>query len=267
EALELARQKGDHDGTERYLKLQLDRAKEAQDRVAIPKILDQLGTLYQKFLSEPEMAIDAYEAAQAFDPENKERGETLAELYASDVSQYLDKAVKAQSQILRRNPYRVESYKLLRRLYTEAQRGDAAWCLCQALAVLNLAEPDEERFYRRHRADNAAPAQAVMTDDDWRKLAHPEQDGMLTNIFAMIQQTIIRTRTQPLEALGYDRRYAIDPSLHPYPVSQTLYYVQGVLGMQGPNSPLVFQNPNDPSGLGFIHAHSPAIVLGRAAFE
>ncbi len=267
EALELARQKGDHDGTEKYLQLQLEQAKVAQDRTAIPKILDQLGGLYQKFLNEPEMAIDAFEAAQAFDPDNKERSETLAELYASDAPQYLDKAVKAQAQILRRNPYRVESYKLLRRLYTEAQRGDAAWCLCQALAVLNLAEPDEERFYRSHRADNAAPAQAVMTDDDWRKLAHFENDPLLTNIFAMIQPTIIRTRTQPLESLGYDRRYAIDPSLHPYPVSQTLYYVQGVLGMQGPNAPLVFQNPNDPSGLGFIHAHSPAIVLGRAAFE
>ncbi len=267
EALELAKQKGDHDSTERYLQAQLELAKTAQDRTALPRILDQLGHLYQKFLNEPEMAIDAFEAAQAFDPENKERGDILAELYASDVSQYLDKAVKAQAAILRRNPYRVESYKLLRRLYTEAQRGDASWCLCQALSVLNLAEPDEERFYRQHRADNAAPAQAVMTDDDWRKLAHFDQDTLLTGIFALIQPTIIRTRTQPLEAQGYDRRYAIDPSLHPYPVSQTLYYVQGVLGMQGPNAPLVFQNQNDPSGLGFIHAHTPAIVLGRAAFE
>ncbi|HSQ65808.1 MAG TPA: tetratricopeptide repeat protein, partial [Polyangiaceae bacterium] len=264
EALELRKQKGDHDGVERLLQMQLEQAKQAQDRTAIPKILDQLANLYHKFLSEPEMAIDAYEAAQAFDPDNKERGEILAELYASDVSQYLDKAVKAQAQILKRNPYRVESYKLLRRLYTEAQRPDAAWCLCQALAVLNLAEPDEERFYRRYKADNAAPAQAVMTEDDWQKLAHPDQDVLLTRIFAMIQPTIIRARTQPLEALGYDRRYAIDPSLHPYPVSQTLYYVQGVLGTQ---APLVFQNPNDPSGLGFIHAHTPAIVLGRAAFE
>jgi hypothetical protein len=80
----------------------------------------------------------------------------------------------------------------------------------------------------------------------------------------MIQPTIIRTRTQPLEALGYDPRYAVDLSLHPYPVSQTLYYVQGVLGLP---APAVFQNPNDPSGLGFLHATTPAIVLGRAAFE
>jgi len=47
-------------------------------------------------------------------------------------------------------------------------------------------------------------------------------------------------------------------------ISQTLYYVQGVLGIQ---PPLVFQNQADPSGLGFLHALTPAIVLGRAAFE
>ncbi len=264
EALELCKQKGDHDGVERMLQLQLEQAKQAQDRVKIPRILDQLADLYHKFLGEPEMAIDAYEAAQAFDPDNKERGEVLAELYASDVTQYLDKAVKAQTVILRKNPYRVESYKLLRRLYTEGKRPDPAWCLCQALSVLNLAEPDEERFYRRHKADNAAPAQSALNEEDWQALAHYEQDVVLTRIFAMIQPTIIRTRTQPLEQLGYDPRYAIDLSLHPYPVSQTLYYVQGVLGMQ---APMVFQNPNDPAGLGFIHAHTPAIVLGRAAFE
>jgi tetratricopeptide (TPR) repeat protein len=264
EALELRRQKGDHDGVERMLKLQLDIAKDAQDRTKIPQILDQLGQLYHKFLNEPEMAIDAYEAAQAFDPDNKDRGEILAELYASDVTQYLDKAVKAQAMILRKNPYRVESYKLLRRLFTESKRADPAWCLSQALSVLNLAEPDEQRFYLRHRADNAAPAQAVLTDDDWAKIAHFDQDVLLTRIFAMIQPTIIRARTQPLEAMGYDPRYAIDLSLHPYPVSQTLYYVQGVLGMQAPK---VFQNPNDTGGLGFIHAHTPSIVLGRLAFE
>ncbi len=264
EVLELRKTKGDHDGVEKLLNLQLDQAKASQDREKLPKILDQLGALYQKFLSEPEMAIDAYEAAQAFDPDNRDRSDILAELYASDVKQYLDKAVKAQTQILRRNPYRVESYKLLRRLFTDAKRADPAWCLCQALSVMNLAEPDEERFYKKHRADNAAPAQAALTEDDWTKLAHHDLDPLLTRIFAMVQPTITRTRTKSLEDMGYDPRYAIDTSLHPYPVSQTLFYTQGVLGMR---APLVFQNTNDASALGFLHAQTPAIVLGRGAFD
>src|SRR5262249_10492540 len=122
ELIELKRAKGDHDGVEKLLNMQLDHAKAAQDREKIPVILDQLGEIYRKFLDEPEMAIDAYEAAHAFDPENRERSDALAELYASDVNQYLDKAVRAQAAMLRRNPYRVESYKLLRRLYTDAKK-------------------------------------------------------------------------------------------------------------------------------------------------
>jgi hypothetical protein len=180
------------------------------------------------------------------------------------VGQYLDKAVRAQTQMLRKNPYRVESYKLLRRLFTEAKKADPAWCLCQALAVMNLASPDEEKFYKRHRADNAAPAQSALGEEEWAKLAHYELDPLLTKIFALVQGTIIRTRTPPVEALGYDPRYAIDTALHPYPISQTLHYARGVLGMQGP---AVFQNTNDPSVLGFVHAHTPAVVLGRGAFE
>jgi hypothetical protein len=243
---------------------QLDLAKDNNDRVKLTAVLDQLGELYVKFLNEPEMAIDAYEAAQAFDPEDRTRADLLAELYASDVTQYLDKAVRAQTQMLRRNPYRKESYKLLRRLYTEAKRADASWCLCQALTVLNMAEPDEERFYKRHRAENAAAAQSALSQEDWSRLAHEDVEPLVTRIFATIQPTIIRKRTQSLEQMGYDPRYAIDLSLHPYPVSQTLYYAHGVLGL---TPPLVFQNPNDPAGLGFLHAHTPAIVLGRAAFE
>jgi hypothetical protein len=130
--------------------------------------------------------------------------------------------------------------------------------------VLRLAEPDEERFYKKHRSENAAPAQSALNEEAWNRLMHWDLDPLVTRIFAIIQPTIIRTRTQPIEAMGFDPRYAIDCSLHPYPVSQTLYYVNGVLGMP---APLVFQNPNDPGMLGMVHARTPAIVLGRAAFD
>ncbi len=264
EAMDLYRGKGQHAKVEELLKRQLDAAKVAQDREKLVRILDQLGELYQKQLGEPELAIDAYEAAQAFDPEGKGRAEKLAELYASDPKQYLDKAVKAQAGILKKNPYRVESYKLLRKLFTDAKMADPAWCMCQALSLLKLAEPDEERFYKKHRSENAAPAQSALDASAWDLLMHWDLDPLLTKIFATIQPTIVRVRTQPIEQMGYDPRYAIDTSMHPYPVSQTLYYVQGVLGMQ---PPLVFQNPNDAGSLGMLHARTPAIVLGRAAFD
>jgi tetratricopeptide (TPR) repeat protein len=265
EAIDLRQQMGDSEGVEHLLKVQLEQAKQTQDREKIVQVLDRLGDLYQRLLNEPGLAIDAYEAAQAFDPEGKERAELLAELYASDVTQYLDKAVRAQAQILRQNPYRVESYKLLRRLFTEARRPDPAWCLCQVLVVLNLSDPDEDRFFRRHRSENAAPAQAMLTEDDWAQLlSHEDADPLVTRIFALVQPTIIRARTQPLATLGYDERFRLNLAEQPYAVLQTLYYAQGVFGFEAPP---VYQNPNDPAGLGFLHANTPSIVLGVAAFE
>jgi len=203
EAIDLRLQKADYGGVERLLTAQLDHAKQLQDKDRIVHALDRLGELYAKSLNETELAIDAYESAQAFDPDDARRTAVLAELYASDVSTYLDKAVRAQGQILRANPHRAESYKLLRRLYTEARMPDPAWCLCQALVVLGLAEADEQRFYLRHRSDNAAPAQAVLDDADWTsRIIHPDADPLLTTIFALIQPTIVRSRTRSLEELG-----------------------------------------------------------------
>ncbi len=86
----------------------------------------------------------------------------------------------------------------------------------------------------------------------------------MTRIFALIQPTIIRARTQPLEAQGYSLEYRADLASQPYPPSQMLHYAQGVFGFEAPP---VFQNPDDPAGLGFVHAQVPSIVLGRAAFE
>jgi tetratricopeptide (TPR) repeat protein len=243
-----------------------DKAKVASARKDTKRMLEafnRLAVLYRDKLERIGHAVDAMEAAQTLEPDNQERNHTLAELYAAYPEKFLAKAIAAQMTLLRENPYRVESYKLLRRLYTEDKRADPAFCLCQALYVLKLAEPDEERFFRRLRPEDPAYAQRVMTPDDWLELVfHPDADPMLTSLFALIEPAIIASRGSTFAALGYDPRYAIDPATHPLPVAQTLHYAGGVLGM---DLPPVFENPNDAAGLGFLHAEVPSIVLGSAA--
>lgn len=263
EAIELRGDRGDHEGVERLLKLELDQATDANDVGKMLETFDRLGHLYKDKLGWMSEAIDAFEAAQTLDLDNEERNELLARLYASDPAQYLDKAVAAQSPILRRNPYKPDGYRLLRKLYTEAKRADAAYCLCQALSCLNFAEPDEERFFRRMRPETVANAQDRLNDDDWgRLIMHQDADPLLSAILAVIEPAVLRKNGQPLEMLGYQLAYKLDLSRHPYPMSQTLYYATGVLGME---APLTFQNPNDGGGVSFLHAHTPAIVLGAAA--
>ena len=128
---------------------------------------------------------------------------------------------------------------------------------------MNLAEPDEERFYRRLRAEGPAEAQARLSPDDWANLVvHEDADPIVTAIFALIEPAVLRRNGQSLEALGYQPVYQLDLVRHPYPMSQTLYYAAGVLGMEAPPT---FQNPTDPGGVSFLHAYVPSIVLGSAA--
>lgn len=265
EAIDLVRDQNRHSDVERLLERKLKAASAVDDKPKMLATFQALGELYEKGTGNIDRAIDAYEAAQTFDPDNRQRAEHLATLYASDPARYLDKAVVSQVALLRQNPHRAESYKLLRRLFTETKNADGAWCMCQALYCLNLAEPDEERFFKRMRAETAAPAQAAFAEDDWvQHVMHADADPLLTAIFALIEPAVITARSQSLDQMGYDARYALDLARHPYPMSQTLNYACGVMGMTAPPT---FENSNDPGGLSFLHAHSPSIVLGVAALS
>src|SRR5690606_18712524 len=153
-----------------------------------------------------------------------------------------------------------EAYKALRKIYTDTKNADGAWCLCQALSVLKLAQPDEERFYKRMRSDDPAYAQAVLTAADYERLVvHQDVDAVLTTVFAVIEPAVITSRAFEFQDLGYDPNYAVDLAQHPYPVGQTLHYAAGVLGMDAPPA---FDNTNDPGGLAFLDTKVPAISMG-----
>ncbi|HEX6765953.1 MAG TPA: tetratricopeptide repeat protein, partial [Polyangiaceae bacterium] len=265
EAIELRADRNDHAGVEALLQRQLATATKNDDHPAMLTSFSALGELYEQKLGWLDKAIDAYEAAQTLDPENRERAEKLSTLYATDPGRYLEKAVATQAVLLKQNPFRHESYKTLRRLYTETRRADAAWCLCQALTVLKLAEPDEERFYKRMRSETAAPAQTVLGDDDWlTHLMHGGADPLLTAVFALIEPAVVAKRCQSFEELGFDPRQAIDVTTHPAPVCQNLYYAGGVLGIP---LPPIFESPSDPGGVAFLFSREPSLTVGATGLR
>jgi tetratricopeptide (TPR) repeat protein len=265
EAIELYRSRSDHRAVERLLKRKLEGAIEADGVPAMLEAYDELADLYENELGWVDQAIDACEAAQALDPEDRKRTERLAHLYASRPEVHLEKAVSAFEELLHEDSKRADIYRRLRKLYTEAKKADGAWCLCQALSVLKFAEPDEQRFYRRMRSETAAPARAVMTDEDWHaRLTHPDSDPLLTSLFALIEPVVIAARAQSLEALGYDPERALDLETFPLPMPQTLHYAAGVLGLELPPA---FENERDLGGLAFLNTYTPSIALGRTALS
>ena len=123
-----------------------------------------MGELYRKFLNEPELAIDAYEAAQAFDPDGRERAETLAELYASDVTQYLEKAVKAANgRSYGGRPERTSSWSRLPRMVKLRSRTRLPRIIIAALPVkrVNISVSTGPGATALTRTPKAAPSSAA----------------------------------------------------------------------------------------------------------
>lgn len=256
---------GDFAGAEESLVRQLEKAREAGEKRTELDVLDALSRLYMRMPDRLDETILVLEQAAELEPNKAEYRTALNELYERDLGKYAEQAVAAQMAILRREPDRADAYRKLRQIYTETRRADAAWCLCQVLSLLRLAEPDEVRFFERVRSGTPAAAQSVIEESDWTtQLTHSDVDARLTLIFSLIEPVIIAARSQPPEALGYDPRLAVELSQHPYPLGHMLYYAAGVMGLR---APLTFENHREPGGLLFLNSQPPAIVLGVSALQ
>lgn len=264
ELIELERAQHRFTEVEQLLVQQIDVAEAKNDTKSLIKAYDSLADLYQKNLVDLEQAAAALEAALALDPENPARLERLSAIYLSDPAKFAEKGIELHEQQLRKNPFRQESYKALRKIYTVERNADASWGLCQVLHVLNLAEPDEERFFLRMRSETAAPAQEAFDEASWGRVMHPTIDPLLTMIFALIEPAVVKARSQSVESLGLGEHFRIDPSQHEATISQTLYYAAGVLGVE---LPAVYLNPTDGGGLSYLLTPYPALQMGRVALS
>jgi tetratricopeptide (TPR) repeat protein len=265
ECVVLQIEQGDFLGAEESLVRQLEKARESGERRAELDVLDALSRLYMRMPDRLDETVLVLEQAAELEPGKPEYRAALAELYERDLGKYAEQAIAAQMVILRQEPDRADAYRKLRQIYTETRRADAAWCLCQVLSLLHLAEPDEMRFFERVRSPQPAAAQSVIDESDWSTLLiHPDVDARLSLIFSLIEPVIVATRSQPSEALGYDPRLAVDLSQHPYPLGHMLYYAAGVMGLRPPPT---FENHREPGGLLFLNSQPPAIVLGISALQ
>ncbi len=226
-------------------------------------LYDQLGELLLHRLERSGDATEAFEEAQKLDPHNRQRSETLASVYGAEPKRYFQKAVKVHGDLLALNPYRIESYQALRKLYTEAKKPDESWCCCQALTVLKNAEPDEEGFYKKHRTREPAAATSAFTSEMWGShILHPSQDLLLTDIFATITRAVIATRAQDLGKFGLTPGDKRTPETDEADLARTLSYASGVTAITLPD---VYYRTKDPGGLSFVFTDPPSIGLGKGA--
>ncbi|MBM4363974.1 MAG: tetratricopeptide repeat protein, partial [Deltaproteobacteria bacterium] len=262
DAVEVHASAGDAEGLKESLKRQVKIASDAGDKEQLLRSLGALAELYLRRFGRLDQAIAVTEAALEVDPTDVNRREALAALYASDPGRYMDRAVLAQHEILARDPFRPDAHRTLRRLHTDGQNPDAAWCACQALVVLGQAEQEEARFYQRMRSEEGITAKASLDEPDFhRMLMHPAAEPLVTALFTVIQPAVMAARLKTLRQLGFGPDKLVDPGRADLASAQVLPYAAEILGMA---CPPLFHDPDDYGELSFIHAQHPSVVIGTA---
>ncbi len=227
------------------------------------QMMDALGEILQHRLGRLEDAIAVYEQAQQLDPDNRNRKEMLTEIYTREPKRFFQQSVRVHRELLDADPYRVDSYRAMRKAYTKVKRPDESWCICQVLNYLNMSGPDEEKFYRKYRLSQLPKVKNPISEESWRDLlVHPMQQPELTAIFAYILPAVVASQGQPLAAFGVTPELRTIPANDQTAMGRMLDHVAGAARMYLPE---VYHRPQDPGGLSFLFSSPPAIGIGEGA--
>jgi tetratricopeptide (TPR) repeat protein len=220
-----------------------------------------LGEIYRTRLKDFKSATAAFEVAVGLDPDNMTRHEILAELYIVAGPEYSQKAVSEHQTLIKSSPFKIESYKALRKIYMDTRQYDKAWCLCSTLSFLKKADPEEQQFYEQYKQRGFVRAKARMTDELWhRHVFHPEEDRYIGHILAICAPVVGQLTARPHKGFGLKRKEKRDLATDQLLFSKVFNYVTSVLNVVPAE---LYLRPNQQTGLMMAHTKEiPSFVVG-----
>lgn len=169
------------------------------------RLWDNLGDLCVR-VGRYDDAVAAFEVALSLDPDNLERRERLADLYAHASPSHDAAAIAQHQTVLRHDKKRVESYKALHALYARTDQPEKAQACDDALTVLRAHLIDERIEALFERAPSSGIARGALGatgralgNDDWMALARLDVDLQLSALFALVAPpfAVERARLRP----------------------------------------------------------------------
>ncbi len=168
---------------------------------------------------------------------------------------------------LRIDPRDEPSLRALLRLYQKANDHDRAFCVAGVLSFIGAARPDEKEYFEKRRVVGLIRPRASVTPDAWRKLlAHPDEEPLIGDIFAVVVGAVLIGR---LSALRRDKQLPKpDPAKKHDPAVSTLQAVRcfswasAILGM---GHSMFYVDTDFDGFVEMIPAVPPASKLGAKA--
>ncbi len=193
-----------------------------------------LGVIYRDRLKQPENAVEAFKVAAGIKPDDIQEHLILAELY-SVIPGRVEDAIAEHQFLIKQDPYRVDSYKALYRLYFDARAYDKAWCLASTLVFLKRADNEQQQYFEQYRVKGPIRPTSRLDDERWLKdLAHPDEDLIVSKIFQQVWPAVLGLRGKSDKDAGLAPKYLVDPAQSTVTLARTFGFVAQVLGIQAP---------------------------------
>jgi golgin subfamily B member 1 len=256
-------QKKDWKQLERAFRKMLHRVAGKGDEALEFNLWHNLGVIYRDRQKNLESAAEAYQMASRLQPDNLEEHQILAEIYGM-IPGRIDEAIKENQKLLRFDPYRVESYRALYKLYFDARAYDKAWCLASTLNFLKKADLEQQKFYEQYRQRGPIRPKARLNNERWVKdVFHPEEDFLVGKVFEAITPAVLRIRGRSDKHWQLNKKQLIlDVNTTTVTFARTFGFVTQVMNL--PFTPRLFVCPDRQGGLAFAATHPPASVCGSA---
>jgi hypothetical protein len=217
-----------------------------------------LGEIYRSRLKDYRAAAQAFEVAAQLEPDNRQRHEILAELFMLSGPDMADKAVREHMTMLKLEPFKIDSYKALRKIYMDTHQYDKAWCLCNTLSFLKKADPEEQQFFEQYKPKGFVRAKQRITDDIWKKVLHPDEDRYVSAIFGAVWQGAALVHAQPHKTFGLKRKDRRQIETDQLLFSKVFYYVSQVLNVPLPE---IYLQPEQPGEILLANAEEKGVLI------
>jgi len=214
-----------------------------------------LGVIYRDRMQKLETAAEAFKMATSLKPDDLAGHQILAELYALVPSRIQD-AIDEHQYLLNQDPYRVDSYRSLYKLYFDARAYDKAWCLASTLVFLKKADAEQQQFYEQYRNRGMIRPTSRLDNERFVKdLFHPDEDLYIGKMFEAVLPAVLAIKAQSDKQLGLVKKEQVDPATSTVTFAKTFGFVGQVLTLPVPR---LFLKPASPGGL--IHAPSDPVA-------
>jgi tetratricopeptide (TPR) repeat protein len=248
---------------ERAFRKMLHRTTGKGDKVLEQNLWHNLGVIYRDRLRALDSAAEAFSMAAKLQPDNLQEHVILAELYALMPGRVQD-AVNEHQTLLKADPYRVDSYRSLYKLYFDARQYDRAWCVAATLAFLKKADSEHKQFHEQYKPDGPIRPKARLTNERWVKdLYHPDEDYVVGKLFEAVMPSVLRSRAQPDKTWQLRKKDQIPDVMNTtVAFARTFGFATQVLSL--PLTPRLFVCPDRQGGLAYATTVPPATVCGSA---